>query len=247
MKKTDRFQSKINFFLMWKLSILFMILGISTSCARLPDIYPQDSSPASKVKLKCDQPFLRNKWQIVHSIKAVLPNDQREIMIGTIILNPEKEIIHCVITSIEGIVLLETVYNKNVIINRAVPPFDSADIAAGLMNDIRLIFLKPEGALIESGLTDSGSNICRYEKDDGMTVDVIVFPEGGWEINQYDSCFGLNRTVKAEFMTKHEPMEMKDNVPERLKLTAHGFMGYKLSLDLIESVRLTARDYQREP
>jgi len=247
MKKTDRFQPQIDFFLMWKLAILLTILGILTSCARLPDIYPQDLSPASKVKLKCDQPFLKNRWQIVHSIKAVLPNDQKEVMIGTIILEPEKEIIHCVITSIEGIVLLETVYNKNVIINRAIPPFDSADIAEGLMNDVRLIFLKPEGSLIESGLTDNGSNICRYKKDDGMTVDVIVPPGGGWEINQYDSYFGLNRTVKAEFSTEHEPMEMNDKVPERLELTAHGFLGYKLSLDLIESVRLTARNYQREP
>ncbi|MBW1899196.1 MAG: hypothetical protein JRI61_09065 [Deltaproteobacteria bacterium] len=247
MKKKDRFQSQIDFFLMWKLTILLTILGISTSCARLPDIYPQDSSPASKVNMKCDQPFLKNRWQIVHSIKAVLPNDQKEVMIGTIILSPEKEIIHCVITSIEGIVLLEMVYNKNVIINRAIPPFDSADIAEGLMNDIRLIFLKPEGSLIESGLMENGSNICRYKRDDGMTVDVIVPPEGGWEINQYDFYFGLNRTVKAEFLTKHESMEMNDKIPERLELTAHGFLGYKLSLDLIESVRLTARNYQREP
>jgi len=42
-------------------------------------------------------------------------------------------------------------------------------------------------------------------------------------------------------------MEINDKVPERLELTAHGFLGYKLSLDLIESVRLTARNYQREP
>lgn len=247
MKKTDRFQSQIDFFLMWKLSILLTVLGISTSCARLPDIYPQDSSPVLEVKLKCDQPFLKNRWQLVHSIKAVLPNDQKEAMIGTIILAPEKKIIHCVITSIEGIVLLETVYDKNVIINRAIPPFDSDDIAAGLMNDVRLIFLKPEGSLIASGLTDNGSSICRYKKDDGMIVDIIVPPEGGWGINQYDSCFGLNRTVKAEFLTRHESVGMNDKVPERLELTAHGFLGYKLSFDLIESVRLTARDYQREP
>jgi hypothetical protein len=112
------------------------------------------------------------------------------------------------------------------------------------MNDIRFIFLKPEGTLIASGYADNGSSICRYQKDDGMTVDVIVFPWGGWEINQYDFFFGLNRTVKAKFLTKHESMEMEmDNqIPERLELTAHGFLGYKLTLDLIESVCLTVRD-----
>jgi hypothetical protein len=244
MKKTGRFELPVNFFPTWKLSILLMILGVSASCARLPDIVPEDSSSAPKVKQNCEHPFLKHKWQMVHSIKAVLPNDQREVMIGTIILAPEKKNIHCVIMSIEGIVLLDTVYDENIVINRAIPPFDSADIADGLMNDIRLIFLKPEGSLIESGFTDNGSRICRYKKDDGMTVDVIVSQEGGWEINQYDSFSGLDRTVKAEFLLKNE---MNDQIPERLELTAHGFLGYKLSLDLIESVCLTARDFQREP
>lgn len=232
---------------MWKLSVLLTILGISASCARLPAICPHDSSPALIAPIPCDQPFLKNRWQLVHSIKAVLPNDQKEVMIGTLILSPEKKIIHCVITSIEGIVLLEVVYDKKVAINRAVPPFDSADIAVGLMNDIRLIFFKPEGLPAASGLTENGASICRYETDDGMTVDVIVFPEGGWEINQYDFWSGLNRTVKAQYPAKHEPAGMNDNIPKRLELTAHGFLGYKLSLDLIESVRLTARNYQREP
>jgi len=242
MKNTDRFQSPIDFYPMWKLFIPLLILGVLTSCARLPEIVPQESSLVSKVEHTCDSLFLKQKWQMVHSIKAVLPNGQKETMIGTIILSPEKENIHCVIMSIEGIVLLDIVYDKNIITNRAVPPFDSTDIAAGLINDIRFIFLKPEGTLIASGVTDKGSNICRYQKDDGMTVDVIVFPGGGWEINQYDSFFGLHRTVTAEFSAKHESMEINDQIPERLELTAHGFLGYKLSLDLIESVCLTPRD-----
>jgi hypothetical protein len=138
-------------------------------------------------------------------------------------------------------------YDDDLIIHRAVPPFDSGDIAEGLMEDIRLIFFKPEGILTASGFTESGSSICRYRRNDGMDVDVIVFTEGGWEINQYDPLFGLHRSIKAEFSAGHEPMGMNDRIPERLKLTAHGFLGYKLSLDLIESVCLTTKDYQREP
>jgi len=106
--------------------IIFIVLGIS--CARLPKINPPpgpsldpaldpsdpsfDKSGALKIESECALPFVKNKWQLVHSIKATLPDGKRETLIGTIIVSPDEKTIHSVLTTIEGIVLIEAFYDS---------------------------------------------------------------------------------------------------------------------------------------
>ena len=86
---------------------------------------------------------------------------------GVTVISPEERKIESVIMTIEGFVFLDAYYDQKVVINRGIPPFDSIDFARGMMDDIKLIFFKPEGGLIESGMSDDGSYLCRYKNDYG--------------------------------------------------------------------------------
>ncbi|MFH2064258.1 MAG: hypothetical protein ABIK15_03535 [Pseudomonadota bacterium] len=225
-------------------SLLFCILLILVSCASLPKIEPFRLPLPAGEEIRCRQPYLTGKWQLVHSVKAVLPNGLRQSMIGTIIVSPERNTVHCVLLSIEGLVLVDAVYDQEVIVNRAVPPFDEPEVVAGLIDDVRLLFLKPSGMPTEIGFSEKRSTICRYRSGEGRTVDVIAHPDGNWEIRQYGSSDRMERSVRGFFVEKNRTDGGSGEiVPERLELTAHGFVGYKLSLDLIEAIPLSSQGF----
>ncbi|MBA4368783.1 MAG: hypothetical protein C0403_14245 [Desulfobacterium sp.] len=221
-----------------KYGLLLSVFLISTSCSSLPEIQPFRPPLPKGSETRCEQPFVKNKWQFVHSIRAVLPNGQRQSMIGTIIVTPERNMVHCILMSIEGLVLLDIVYDQKVIVNRAVPPFDEPEMNQGLIWDVRLMFLKPEGVRTASGVVGEWSTICRYTNEDGSTVDVIVQPNGNWQIDQYSSFDFLQRSVQGFFVEDHHTGVLGEVIPERLELIAPGFMGYKLSMNLIEAIPL---------
>jgi len=217
---------------------LLSVLLIFASCSSLPEIQPFQSPLPEGSENRCEQPFVKNKWQFVHSIRAVLPDGQRQSMIGTIIVAPERNTVHCILMSIEGLVLLDAVYDQKVTVNRAVPPFDESGMVQGLIGDVRLMFLRPEGVRTESGVVGERSAICRYTNEDGSTVDVIVQPDGNWQIDQYSSFNFIQRSVQGIFTEDHQPGDLREFIPERLELVAYGFMGYKLSMNLIEAIPL---------
>jgi hypothetical protein len=221
-----------------KYGLLLSVFLIAASCSSLPEIQPIRPPLPKGFENRCEQPFVKNKWQFVHSIRAVLPNGQRQSMIGTIIVTPERNAVHCILMSIEGLVLLDIVYDQKVIVNRAVPPFDEPGMNQGLIWDVRLLFLKPEGVLTASGVVKDRSAICRYTNEDGSTVDVIVQPDGNWQIDQYSSFDFLQRSVQGVFAEDHQTGNLGEFIPERLELIAPGFMGYKLSMNLIEAIPL---------
>ncbi len=221
-----------------KYALLISVFLIVASCSSLPEIQPFRPPLPKGSENRCEQPFVKNKWQFVHSIRAVLPNGQRQSMIGTIIVAPERNRVHCILMSIEGLVLLDAVYDQKVIVNRAVPPFDEPGMVQGLIWDVRLMFLKPEGVSTGSGVVEERSAICRYKNGDGSTVDVIVQLDGNWRIDQYSSFDFIQRSVQGFFAEDHQTGVLGEFIPERLELVAHGFMGYKLSMNLIEAIPL---------
>lgn len=218
------------------LFICFLMLLMS--CAKLPKIQPAASSLPEGYAGLCDRPFVSDRWQFVHSVKAVLPNGLHQTMIGTTIVSPRENRIQCILLSIEGIVLLDVVSDWQVTVNRAVPPFDDPEMAQGMVRDVRLLFLKPAGMLIESGTAEDQAVICRYRDENENTIDVVVRPEGDWEIRSYDPSNRRDRLVQSFFSENQKNDSSGMSVPERLELTAYGFVGYKLTLDLIEAVPL---------
>jgi hypothetical protein len=204
------------------LSALFLV-----SCQTLPAIKSPVPQAESKA-LTCPSPFLKEPYRLVHAIEVRLGGDTKSAILGVTVADPVDRFISCAIMTAEGLVLFEAQANPVLKIVRALPPFDSADFARNMIDDIKLIFFAPEGELQQIGTLADGSTICRWRGEGGYWVDVIARQPEGIEINKYSVYGGLKRRIKLN--------RTEDNVYSSIELTANEFFNYSLIMTLIEAV-----------
>lgn len=221
-----------------KTLFLLLLTGyIVIACSALPRVHPVDKAAGTKLRRKCDNLFPNGKWQFVHSIETTMPGGQKGLVMGVSVISSRDKTAQCVIMTIEGIVLFDARYDQRLIIQRAVPPFDSEGFAEGLIKDIQLIFFAPKGPPVETGSDKDGASICRYHNSDGRIIDLVIHGDRSWQIRQYSRQLRLKRTVTA-FFSQENPAKDQNAIPDRLELTAHGIAGYNLIMDLVEAVPL---------
>jgi hypothetical protein len=203
------------------------------SCARLPKIIAVTGADPSGPTEVCSRIFPVGKWQLLHSIVADLPGGRRTVMMGLTVLSSRLRSNRSVIMSLEGFVVFDGEFNQGLKVHRALPPFDSSGFAEGLMEDIRLIFFKPEGPAAECGILTDDSTVCRYKNPDGGVVDIVLRSTGTCEALRYDREQRLIRTVRV-------PADARtgDGIPQTVELTARGEQSYKLVMTLLEGVPL---------
>ncbi len=212
------------------LPILFLLL----SCAGLPRIEPAPPSTSPDPGHARLSPFPDRPSRCVHTLEAVMPNGKSAFLMGVTRVNPGDETIHCVIMTIEGLVMFDARFQEEIVVNRAIAPFDSDLFARGLMEDIRLIFFQPGGAQIASGLLEDGGAARRFENPDGRIVDVISRGENRWEIRQYNPRGALRREVRIRLVETGDGKH-RMAAPEKIELIARGAPGYRLTMDLIQA------------
>ena len=218
---------------MKRISILSLLFILTVSCSTYPIINPVKSSGIAEIRNKCQGVFPVGKWRFVHFIDATLPGKKRIFMMGITQIYPEKKKIHCILMTIEGLVVFDALYDGKIIINRAILPFNSDKFAMGMISDLRLIFFQPEGPCVEAGVSDTGNWICRYQTDKATTVDVVIHFDNRWTIRRYRH-HRLDRAIQAYF-GKDSDLTTKNKIPERLELIARGGQEYSLNLKLIEA------------
>ena len=222
-----------------KLLCLLLCIGcILISCSTLPSLEPAKLSERTELSQTCQRLFPSGKWQFVHSIEAAMPGGQKGLVMGVTVISSLGKTAHCVLMTIEGLVVFDARYDQELIIYRAVAPFDQDGFAAGLISDIQLIFFKPQGPLVETGNDSNGSSVCRYQTPDSGIVDLVIDADHTRHIRQYTSQRRLKRTVDA-FFSKPEPDGDGPDFPDRLELKAHGVARYTLVMDLVEAIPLT--------
>jgi hypothetical protein len=106
--------------------LLILLLGIF-SCTGLPKVDPVNPSIIPEIHKRCSDVFLKGKWRFVHLIEFTMPGNKKSFVTGITAISPEEEKIESVIMTIEGFVFLDAYYDQKVVINRAIPPFDSID------------------------------------------------------------------------------------------------------------------------
>ena len=222
-----------------KLLCLLLCIGCNLiSCGLLPSLQPADRAARMELPQTCQRLFPNGKWQFVHSIEAVMPGGKKGLVMGVTVISSRDKSAHCVLMTIEGLVVFDVQFDQRLVINRAVAPFDNEDFAAGLIRDIKLIFFMPQGSLVETGNDPDESSVCRYQNRDGRIVDLVIDADHTWHIRQYTAQQRLSRTVDA-FFTKQEPDGGGPDFPDRLELRAHDAAGYTLIMDLVEAIPLT--------
>jgi hypothetical protein len=208
--------------------ILFLILIFFLfSCQTLPVI----NSPVSSIDQKafaCPYPFLKEKYRLVHAVETRMAGDTRGTIIGVTLADPSTRSVSCAIMTAEGMTLFEAESSPGALkVNRALPPFDSADFAKNMIDDIKLIFFAPEGKLQIKGYLPDGAAACRYSEGNGDWIDVSVNKSEGTEIKRYSSSGILRRQIRFN--------KTGGNIYQRIELRANEQFNYSLFMTLIEA------------
>jgi hypothetical protein len=208
---------------MKKRALLLIGALLLASCASLPDI-----RPVADEKTTCPSPFPAQKIRFIHTIEAVMAGKTKASMIGVTLADPVSRTLSCAVMSPEGMVLFEALRGPSGLsVNRALPPFDAADFARNMMDDIELIFFEPRGALARKGVLAKGEAVCRRHEDQGGWIDVWEDHDGRVHIRRYSEGGRLQRSVTL--------MGGPANAYAAIDLQASEWVGYSLSMTLIES------------
>jgi hypothetical protein len=224
---------------MKRLCFLLGILFCIAACGSLPEIRHPESLMLPEGPPRCRRPFIEGRWQFQHTIEATFPEEQKSVLAGVSLVSAESGSIHFILMTIEGIVVFDARYDREIRIQRAIRPFDNERFARGLLNDLRLAFFRPEGALIETGTLPDGSYVCRYQQPHRGVMDIVRNSDHYWQVQQYGRWFTEKRTLDIFFSDNFRFDGFQ--APSRLKLTAGGYSGYTLDMDLIEAVSLEER------
>ncbi|MCJ8501603.1 DUF3261 domain-containing protein [Desulfatitalea alkaliphila] len=219
-------------------AILVMLLVVA--CAGPPRIALPPDDTNGDFAADCAAVFPQGNWQFAHAIQAHLPDGSRQTMIGITRISAAAQAFECAMLTLEGMVLFQARYDGTAIeVKKAVPPMDQPGFAQGLIDDIALLFFPPAAPPAQSGLLKDGARICRYPLGDGIQ-DVVVQPDGRWEIRRYGADGRPRRTVLPDGSEARHPQ----GFPSRLELRAHGAKGYRLNMSLMEAVPLDSRSTQ---
>ena len=207
--------------------ILFLILTFFLfSCQTLP-LINSPVSPADEKALTCPSPFLKEKCRLVHAIETRVSGKTQSAIIGITLADPSTRFVSCAIMTAEGMVLFEAESGPGTLkITRSLPPFDSADFAKNMIEDIKLIFFAPEGKIQKKGNLPDGAAVCRYLEENGDWIDVITDKSEGTAIKRYSSAGILKRQVKFNKTT--------GNIYQSIELQANETFNYSLLMTLIE-------------
>ncbi|PKN76681.1 MAG: hypothetical protein CVU52_03750 [Deltaproteobacteria bacterium HGW-Deltaproteobacteria-10] len=196
------------------------------SCQTLPAI----NSVLPQARLKsalCPSPFLKEPYRLVHAIEARSGGEIQGAIIGVTLVDPSTRFVSCAIMTAEGMVLFEAEAKPALKVIRALPPFDSGHFAKNMIEDIKLIFLAPEGVIQTKGILADGTGICRWQEKSGAWIDLIAGLPDGIEINKYSSSGNWQRRIKLN--------PTAENVYSRIELKAREAVNYSLTMTLIEA------------
>jgi len=207
--------------------IALVIVLLLVACAHMPSIQPAETDRQYRVEARCRSIYPVGRWQLVHTLNVRLHRGYQATLTGVIILSTADSRVHCVLMTLEGFVLFEAVDNGEVAVKRAFGPFDNSEFAKGVMRDIRLIFLAPEGEMQTAGKFAGGTEGCRYRTRDNRFIDVIGAVDGSWQIQQYEP----RRTVVVDAVDQR-------GLSPKLTLEAGGKASYTLVMTLIEAISL---------
>lgn len=210
------------------------------ACSSIPQINSPTPKKASRIQKDCRDIFPQGKWRFVHSIQVELAGKQKTELIGITQISSRSRRLHCVLMTIEGLVVFEAKRVKgNTVVKKATPPFDTAQFAKGLMQDVQFIFFPPQGECIKAGLTNNKEKICRYKTNSSHTQDILIKKEnGGWSVRHYKDG-NLARSLQA-FPGDSTKEPLSTAYPQEIRLEAkNSSWDYSLKMSLIKARNLS--------
>ena len=114
----------------WLIVAMLLLLG---ACARLPALQPVDATRFIDMEKDCRSHFPQGRWQLVHTIAARFYGGRQATFTGVVVLSTREKTIHCVLMTLEGMVLFEAQNDgQATIVQRALGPFENKPFAQGV-------------------------------------------------------------------------------------------------------------------
>lgn len=209
---------------------------VLSACASLPPLKPVDPALKTGVQEGCRRPFLISKYRLVHALDTIMPDGKRGTAIGIVAADPRTRRFQTALMTIEGLVLFAAESGETLVVDRAVPPFDSPAFARSLVEDIRLAFFSPGEEPLAWGRDEKGGAlVCRFGRADGGFVDVLNKEGGAMEIRLYGEGEELRKRVVI-------PSFNRDGLAERIEIRSDAWPSYTLHLQLIESEAIAPQE-----
>jgi hypothetical protein len=216
--------------------VLLLLLASCSGRQHLPaltGLAAGDATQSRPILQQCGQVFPRGDWQFVHSIEFNRSGRGGGSVIGVTTMRGKT--LHCVLMTVEGLVLFEAELDQEELeTRRVIPPFDTPEFARGLMRDVQTIFQPPPGQQAKTGRLEGGDIVCRYPTENGQITDVIIAGNDGFRINVYDADLSCSRAIVAGAITP----EAAAMIPETLELTAFDVSSYTLKMTLISADKI---------
>ncbi len=146
-------------------------------------------SPGSGEDLQsCSTIFPPGPWESVHKIEAVFRGGNSFTILGVTKGDPSERRLHSLLLTPEGFTLFDGELRKGeVVVQKAVPPFDSPTFAEGMMADVAFLFFSPLGGPASWGKAADGTRVCRWGDPDGFQTEIKETPDRGWQILLWDN------------------------------------------------------------
>jgi len=204
-------------------NVAFLVLAL-TACAAVPhykQLIPQNG-------VVCPGIFPPKAFRVIHKIELKSAVIGKVVFIGAAKVEPQKNALHAVLMSVEGMVLFEAEYeNGDIKIISAFSPFNDPAFARGLMADVLFVLLKPAGGPLEQGVDGQGLTACRWKAEADAVLETALMPDGAVRMRLYG---GDRRAAKEALAWPPFDREM----PAWICLKAFSPSNYTIELTLIE-------------
>lgn len=197
----------------------FFLFFLWTGCAATP------YRPLQLQNAACPEIFPAHSFEAVQEIEIKSAASGKNKFIGAVKVDPASDVIHAVLMSTEGVVLLEAELNEATLrVISVVPPLDKNYFVTNLMADVAFVMLKPKGEPSEKGLNEDGMACCRWRGDSGLLTEAAAAKDGMMRLRHYDA--QLRVAKEAWYAPPY-----KNNMPAKIRMQS--FRPVKYSIEII--------------
>jgi hypothetical protein len=176
----------------------------------------------------CRDLFPKSPWESVHRIEAAIKLGGSFSFLGVTKGDPAQRSLYSILLTPEGFSVFEAeLRNDRMDVIKAMPPFDKPEFAHGLMEDVSLLFLPPQGRPSKWGRTMDDSRVCYWDWPGGSVTEITVSVDHECRIMRLDD---QGRVLREIFLLG----PFNQGLASQMELRASGPAGYILKLTLLQ-------------
>lgn len=179
-----------------KRSRFFLLGSILFALGCVPQVMTPLRPGTPEELQSCFAIFPHGPWESVHKIEAVFQGGASSTLLGITKGEPSERRLQTLLLTPEGFTLFEGEFREGeILVSKAMPPFDSPAFAKGLMEDVTLLFLAPPFRPTNWGQAADGTGVCIWAGPDGFQTEVYQSSNQGWRIRRRDDQGQVTREV----------------------------------------------------